>query len=335
MASAEPTAPSPSPSRRRGRGRRLTRRVTHVLGVLLLVSMGTFLMLELLPGDPAYSVLGEGATEAQVLQVRSELHLDDPLPQRYVRWVGDVVQGDFGTSYRNGRPVLETIVERLPVTVELLIVAQVLALGLAIPAAMYAAMRKGGRFDRWTTGAAFTMISAPHFILGVVLIFVFAVRLGWLPATGWTEISASLGDNLRSVVLPAFALSLAPMATYFRLLRSDMISTLQEDFVLLARAKGLSNWYILARHALRPSSFSLMTVAGIQIGRMIGGAVVIEQLFALPGLGRLIVQSIANRDLIVLQGVVLFTALAYIAINMVVDTLYVALDPRTRHAHAE
>jgi peptide/nickel transport system permease protein len=310
----------------------LRRRGGHLLAVLLLVSLGSFLMLDLLPGDPSYAILGDTATPEQVAALHHELNLDRALPVRYGMWLEDLVRGDLGHSYRTGQSTFDAVTERIPTTLELIIVSQLLALVLAVPAAIYAAYRRGRVFDRLAAGAAFGLISAPPFVLAVAFIFLFAVKFRLLPATGWTPLSDSLTGNARSVVLPAFALALSgPLPTYFRLLRSDMIDTLQQDYISMAKAKGLSDQYILARHALRPSSVSLVTLTGVQIGRMLGGTVVIETLFALPGLGRLITTSLAARDLIVLQGAVLFIAVACVLINTTVDLVYPILDPRVHH----
>ena len=303
--------------------------LAHTVAVLLLVSFGTFGMLDLLPGDPAHALLGEYATPDQVAALRHELQLDRPFPVRYLSWLTKVVHGDLGTSVRTGQSTIRAVTERIPTSVELVLLAQFLALLIAVPAALYAAARPRGPTDRLASASAFALISAPSFMLAVLFILVFAVRLGWFPATGWTPISESVPKNLRSALLPSLALSLAgPTPTYFRVLRADLTSTLRQDFVALARAKGISNWRVLSRHALRPSSFSLITLTGDQIGRMLGGTVIVESLFALPGLGRLITTSISSRDLIVLQGAVLLIASSHVLINRFVDIAYRLLDPR-------
>lgn len=339
MAPDPQVAPTSAGTRRgigvlRRRRSPLIRSLLHTLLVLALVSVAAFAMLEALPGDTARSVAGEGATEAQVEAVRTELGLDRNVVVRYLSWLGDAVTGDLGSSYHTGQPVVSTIASRVPATLELLVLSQVIALGIAVPAAIVAARRPRGVFDRTFSATALGFISAPHFIIAIFAILFFSVSLGWFPATGWVPLSESLGDNLRAATLPAFALALGgPMPTYYRALRGDLMGTLGEDFVLLARSKGLRDRYVLVRHALRNSSFSLVTLVGVQTGRMIGGAVVVEHLFALPGVGRLITTSIAARDFLVLQGVVLLTAVCYVAINLFVDFLYTVLDPRVRHGN--
>lgn len=312
----------------------LKSRLAHLVPVLLLVTVVTFLLTALLPGDPAEIVAGAGASEEQVQVVRDQLNLDDPAPVRYLDWVSGVATGDFGRSHRNNEPVLDAILGRLPVSIELMALSQLIAFLVAVPLAIATAYRAGGWLDRTVAGVSFAAISVPHFILAMLLIYLVSLQLGWLPASGFTALSESVTGNLRSLLLPALALAGSQLAVYQRLLRSDMVSTLQQDYVLMAQAKGLPTWYVLLRHALRPSSFSLITLAGVNVGRLIGGAVIIEVLFALPGIGQLTVQSIYNRDFLMLQGVVLFTALAYLVVNTLVDVLYAVIDPRIRHGAA-
>jgi peptide/nickel transport system permease protein len=311
-------------------GRAVIRRLAHVVPVLLLVSLGTLLLLDLIPGDPAYAILGEGATPEQVDRVHEQLGLDDPLPERYVRWLGDLVQGDFGTSPRSHVPVWESITERLPVTLELAGLALLFALVLAVPTALYAAYRQGRLFDRVTGAMSSGLISSPAFLTGLLLVYFLALELRWYPVTDWVPLTEDPADNLRHAFLPALTLALAEAPVFMRLLRSDLIATLQDDFILSARAKGMSTPYVLVRHALRPSSFSLVTVLGISLGRLVGGTVIVESLFALPGLGQLMISSILNKDFVVVQGVVMFVALAYVFVNLAVDVVYSYLDPRVR-----
>jgi len=226
--------------------------------------------------------------------------------------------------------VLQAIGERLPVTLEIGLVALFMSVLLAVPLGVYSAYRANGPIDRGITTASFGLLAIPSFMTALLLLYFFAVYLGWFPATGWTRLTDNPYQNLRSVVLPATSLGIGQLAVYTRLLRSDMIATLQEDFVSMARAKGLPTWRILFRHALRPSSFSLLTIIGLQVGGLIGGAVIVEQFFALPGVGRLLFDSISQRDLVMVQGVVLFLALATVFANFSVDLLYSVLDPRIR-----
>jgi peptide/nickel transport system permease protein len=312
------------------------RRLPAMLATLLIVSFLTFLLTSLLPGDPAVQILGaDSANDPDSIEVvREELRLDDPLLVRYGAWLRDVATGDLGRSFRTDQQVSDAIRERLPVTLEVGGLAVLIALAFAIPLGTLSAFRAGSRADRLVTGASFGLLALPPFMVAILLILVFAVTLGWLPATGWVRFTADPLDNLRHAILPALSLAVGEMAVYTRLLRADMITTLQQDSITMARAKGIPTKRILFRHALRPSSFSLMTVVGLQVATIIGGAVIIETLFALPGVGRLLVDSILQRDLIMVQGCALVIAIAFVVINFIVDILYTVLDPRIRYGSA-
>ena len=312
----------------------LRRKVPWLIFTVLAVSFLTFMLTSLLPGDPAQQILGEQATPEALAAVREDLGLNDPLPVRYVRWLGDAVTGDFGQSYTTGQSVREAISERVPVTLQLGLMAVGIALTLAIPLGVISAYRSGGIADRVITGGTFGLLSIPNFMMAILLIYGFAVYFPIFPATGWTRFSDDPAGSLRGALMPALSLAAVNLAVFTRLLRSDMIATLQEDFVTMAEAKGLSTSRILLRHALRPSSFSLLTVVGLQLGAVIGGSVVVEQIFALPGVGRLLYDSILQRDLMMVQGVVLVISVAYIVVNFGVDLLYSYLDPRIRHGNA-
>jgi peptide/nickel transport system permease protein len=312
----------------------LLRRLALLVPVLFAVTFFSYLLLDLLPTDVTIVKLGPNATEEAVEQLREELNLNDPLPVRYGKWVGDLFQGDLGRSFLNNQPVWEALRQRIGVTLELLIGSQIVALGIAIPVALLAARRPGGIVDRVSTGASFMFLAIPNFILAVLLVFLVALKLGWLPATGLPAFAEDPGEHFRSLILPVFSLALAELAVYVRLLRTDMIATLQEDYILNARAKGLPSWYIMLRHAFRPSSFSLLTVAGLNMARLIGGTLIIELIFAIPGMGELAVKSIYSRDYPIVQGFVVIVAVGYVLINFAVDILYSILDPRTRHARA-
>jgi peptide/nickel transport system permease protein len=260
--------------------------------------------------------------------------LDQPIWWRYLSWFWHVLQGDFGRSFRTGQTVLQAVTERLPVSLELMVLAELGALAIGVPLAIACAVRSGGAFDRFMTGSAFGMLSVPAFLSGILLIYLFAVELRWLPATGYLPFEEDPIGNLRCFVLPALTLALGEWPVLMRVLRSDMIATLQEDYIAMARAKGLKPSRILLVHALKPSSLTLVTVTGINIGRLIGGTVIVESIFALPGIGRLLLGAIYTRDLIILQGVVLVVASGYVLMNFVVDMLYAVLDPRLRHGHA-
>jgi peptide/nickel transport system permease protein len=312
-------------------GRLIGMKLLALVPVLLAVSFLTFLMLSLLPGCVECQVLGpDNMTPRAVRQVRADLGLDDPLPQRYAVWLGDAVTGDLGRSYNTRQPVHEAILERLPVTLELVVLSMFLSLALALPLGLVTAYRAGGVFDRLVTGATFGLLAVPTFVLALVLIYVLAVELGWLPATGWTYLTDNPFDNLRSALMPSLSLALVNVAVLTRVLRSDVIATLQEDFVTMARSKGLPTWRVLTHHVLRPSSLSLITVSGLIVGNLLGGVVIVEQLFALPGIGRLLFDAIFRRDLMVVQGVVLVVATGFVVLNGLVDILYSVLDPRIR-----
>lgn len=309
----------------------LGRRAVHLGSVLLIVTFLSFVVVDLLPGDAAVVVAGNSATADDVERVRSELGLDEVMPVRYVDWLGGVVQGDLGSSFLTGQSVSDALTQRIPVSLLITMYAQILALLLAVPLAMYSAYRPGRLVDRTSMTASFGAAAMPPFILAMVLIVLFAGGvLSLLPATGYVGPTASITGHLRTVILPAFTLAVPLAAVYRQLLRSDMVATLQEDYILMARSKGLPTKKILLRHALRPSSFSLVTLAGVNMGTLISGAVITETIFAIPGLGQMLVQSVINRDYMLLQGALLFTATAYVVINMGVDLTYRVLDPRTR-----
>lgn len=312
---------------------RIARRAGHLGLVLALLSIATFGMLELLPGNLVDSLIGENASPQDIARLEAELGLDQPMHQRFLQWLGNAVQGDLGRSPLSGEEVAESIAHRLPVSIQLMLMAQVIALLIALPLGVWAGYREGGHTDRLISSGAFGVLAVPHFVLGLVLILVFAIWLRWLPATGHVGFTGDPLGSLRSMILPSLTLALVEAPVYLRLLRADIATTLKEEFITVARAKGLSDRQVLLRHALRPSSFSLITVMGINIGHLIGGAVIIETLFALPGVGRLLIEAITKRDYLTLQGVVLFIGVAFVAVNLVVDAVYAWLDPRVGARH--
>ena len=312
----------------------VVRRLLGMLPVLLAVSLLTFLIASLLPGDLALVILGDKATPENVAALRRDLGLDQPLWWRYLSWLGHVLQGDLGRSFRTGQTVLQAVAERIPVSLQLMLMAEFIGLLIGVPVAIACAARAGGAFDRFMTGSAFAMLSMPSFLTAILLIYLFAVELHWLPATGYVPFTEEPLANLRFFVLPALTLALAEWPGIMRVLRSDMIATLQEDYIALAKAKGLKPARILFVHALKPSSLTLVTVTGINIGRLLGGTLIVESIFALPGIGRLLVGAIYTRDLVILQGVVLLVACGFVIVNFIVDMLYAVLDPRIRHGHA-
>lgn len=310
--------------------RRVSGRLLYLALVFLIVTFLVSIVLRLIPGDPAITILGENATPDQIAAVRADLGLDLPVLEQYWNWLMGFFQGDLGVSFRTGVPVTDSIIQRLPVSVQLMVLAQIIAIGVAMPLALYSAYRPNGFVDRLATGAAFTVISVPAFVFGLVLIFIFSVQLKWLPAVGFNPLSDGLLLNLSTVLLPAIAMAAEPSGVYLRLLRGDLLVTLREDYILGAQAKGMTASNLMIRQALRPSSISFVTLAGLNTARMIGGMVVVESLFALPGVGRFMIDSIRSNDLVAVQGVVALIAVLYVVINAIVDVAYLIIDPRTR-----
>lgn len=305
-------------------------KIFRLFGVILAVTAITFVMMDFLPGDVAYEIAGEHAAKEDIEAIQEELGLNKPVIIRYVGWLTNIVKGDLGKSFRTQEPVLDAILSRLPVTLELMVLSQVFALVLAVPLGIICACKPGTVIDNTLNSVAFAMISIPVFVMGLFLIYVFAIKLHWLPATGYTPMSKGIWENLRSFTLPALCIAMVEWVPFMRVLRSDMIATLQEDFILMAKSKGLPASHILFKHALRPSSLTLITILGIHIGHLIGGAVVVEIIFALPGIGRLLIGSIFSRDFAMVQGCILFITIGYVSVNFLVDYLYTVLDPRIR-----
>jgi peptide/nickel transport system permease protein len=310
------------------------RRLVYLVPVILAVTALTFFIASLLPGDLAIAMLGSQATPEALAARRQELGLDLPLWQQYLHWLHGVATGNLGTSRRLGQTVLQAIAQRLPVSLELMIIAELGGVLIGVPLAILCAVRPGSGFDRAVSALAFGLLAVPPFLLAILLIYFFALRLGWLPATGYVAFFEDPIGNLRAMALPGLTLALLEWPAIMRILRSDMISTLQENYIALAKAKGLNARRILLIHALKPSSLTLITVIGLNIGRLIGGALVTETIFALPGIGRLLVEAIQARDFVILQGGVVLVAIGFVLINVIVDLLYAVLDPRIRHGHA-
>jgi peptide/nickel transport system permease protein len=314
----------------------IAQKLLQLMGVLIVVTVFTALLISFVPGDPA-EVIAPFGTEEMREELRADLNLDDPLPVRYVSWLGGFLTGDFGNYYRSsgrGEPVYDRIRSALPVSLQLLFYAQVLALVVAIPMGVFAAYRSGTRADRASNSVAFAMLALPNFALALLLAYYIGVRGGWVPPGGYSSFGDDPAEHFRRMLLPSVSLAVGQIAIYMRLLRSDMIATLQEDFITMARAKGLSSRRVLWRHALRPSSITLLTVAGLNVGTLIGGSIVIEVIFQLPGMGLLINRAILERQYVALQSAVAVVALAYVLINVLVDFLYTVIDPRIRHGRA-
>jgi peptide/nickel transport system permease protein len=308
--------------------RHLRRKFVHLAVVLFIVTFVTFALVNLLPGDVSLAILGTGATPEGVARVRAELGLDAPLLLRYLHWLGKTAYGDFGHSYISGEPVADALIRSVPVSVELMLLSLMLSVSLAVPAGLLAAYRAGRPLDRALGAVASVLLAVPSFILGLALMFLFALALGWLPAVGYVPLSEDLLGNLRTFAIPSATLALVEWPGFMLILRSDAIEVLQQDYVLMAKAKGLPDRRILLRHVLKLSSITLLTVIGWTVANLIGGAVVIENIFALPGVGRLIVGAINSRDFMLVQGAAAVIAVGFVLINFAIDMLYAVLDPR-------
>jgi peptide/nickel transport system permease protein len=308
----------------------LTRRLATIVPTLLFVSMLVFGLQQLLPGDAAVVLAGEDRDPTVVAHLRATLHLDEPLPVRYAYWLGGVLRGDLGESLRIQKPVTALIAEKLPVTLELAAIAIVIALVIGIPAGIVSAVFKGTAWDYAANVVALWGLSTPNFWLGIMMILLFSVSLGWLPASGYVSPFEDLRANLASMIMPAFVLGNAIAAVLMRHTRSAMLQVLSSDYVRTARAKGLDERVVVLHHALRNALVPIITLGALEFGTLLSGAVLTEQVFTIPGFGKLIVDAVFNRDYAVVQGVVLFTATAYIALNLLADLAYFAVNPRMR-----
>jgi peptide/nickel transport system permease protein len=313
----------------------LLRRVGASLVVLLVASMLVFAGVRALPGDPALALAGEDHSPKALAAIRAKYDLDKPVPVQYVKWLGQVVRGDFGTSTKTGLSVGSTIIDRLPVTLELAFLALLVAVGIGLSLGVLAAVKRGSLADYAGSTAALVGLSVPHFWLGLMLILVFSIALGLLPASGFVPLVDNPLDNLRHMILPAIVLGTGFAAVIFRQTRAAMLESLSADYVRTARAKGLGERQVVGSHALRNSLLTVVTILGLQLGLLISGAVVTEQVFVLPGFGKLTLDAVFQRDYPVIQGVVLLTTVGYVVINLAVDLLYSVLNPRIRVAGAE
>jgi peptide/nickel transport system permease protein len=312
--------------------RLVAKRFLQAIPVLLGVSFITFSLLNLLPGDAATALLGLNATRSEIHALEVKLHLNDPFFVRYGHWLQSAVSGHFGASFQNGQPVSTVLAGRLPVTLELVIGAFLISVLLAVPVGVIAARKPRALADRLSIVVSMFSISTPSFVLGLVLIEIFAVHAGVLPATGYVPIGQNPGQNLKDFVLPCVSLALPLFASYSRLLRADIIDQMtNEDYIVAARAKGLRAWRILIVHALRNSIFGLVTLIGLQLGTLIGGTVVLEQIFALPGIGQELLTAINLKDIPMVEAIVLVFAVAVVVAGLLADLAFVALDPRIRY----
>jgi peptide/nickel transport system permease protein len=307
------------------------RRLVTVLPTLVFVSMLIFGLQQLLPGDPAQILAGEDQNPELIAQLREKMHLDKPLPVQYGHWMGGVLQGDLGESARTGQPVLELILQKLPVTVQLAFMSMLIALLISIPAGIVSAVKRGSVWDHSATVFGLAGLSMPNFWLGILMILFFSVELGWLPASGYVSPFENLGANLAAMIMPAIVLGTGIAAVLMRHTRSSMLQVLATDYVRTARAKGLRERVVVGKHALRNALTPVITLAALELGTLLSGAVLTEQVFTIPGFGKLIIDAVFNRDYAVVQGVVLVTATAYILLNLLADMAYFVFNPRLRH----
>ncbi|MFD4343310.1 ABC transporter permease [Streptomyces coelicoflavus] len=315
--------------------RRPALRLLELLGVLFIASIGVFSLVVLMPGDPAVDILGAGRAPSEYTALRTELGLDQPLVTRYLDWLGGALTGDLGRSVVPPQSdVADRVLSALPVSFEIAALGLVIALLIAVPLAMWSAYREGSAADRIIGAGTFGVLSVPSFLAGLLLILVLVNSAGWFPRSEWVRIGdGDLLGNLHHAFLPALTVALAELAMFTRVLRGDLIVTLREDYILAARAKGMNPLRVLFTDALRPSSFSLVTLLGLSLGRLIGSTVVVEYLFSLPGMGSLIVNAAGQGDYPMVQGAVLTIAVIYVVINAGIDLSYGYLDPRTRRVH--
>jgi peptide/nickel transport system permease protein len=311
-------------------GKYLLQRLATIVPTLFFVSVLIFGLQQLLPGDPAIALAGEDRDPETIRYLREKFHLDEPLPVRYWYWLSGVLQGDLGESVRIQKPVTELIAEKLPVTIQLAAMAMLIALVIGITAGVVSAVKKDSWWDYAANVFALWGLSTPNFWLGILLILLFAVELGWLPASGYVSPFEDLGANLAAMIMPAFVLGNAIAAVLMRHTRSAMLQVLSSDYVRTARAKGLNERVVVLKHALRNALIPIITLGALEFGTLLSGAVLTEQVFSIPGFGKLIVDAVFNRDYSVVQGVVLFTATVYITLNLLADLAYFLVNPRLR-----
>ena len=308
-------------------------RLLQVLPTILLVSILVFALQQLMPGDPAVVLAGEERGDPAVLaQIRSELWLDRSLPVQYFHWIGNVLRGDLGFSWRIRQPVASLVLTKLPVTLQLAAMAFLIALLIGVPAGILSAVKRNTGWDYVANLIGLAGLSTPNFWLGIMLILLISVKLGWLPPSGYVPLTEDWRQSLATTVMPAFVLGNAIAAILMRHTRSAMLTTLDHDFVRTARAKGLNEWTVVLRHAFRNALVPVVTLGALELGTLLSGAVLTEQVFSIPGFGKLVVDAVFNRDYPVVQGVVLVTACLYILLNLLADVLYVVINPRLRDA---
>jgi peptide/nickel transport system permease protein len=308
----------------------LARRLLQVIPTLILVSVIIFLLQRLLPGDPALVMAGEERDPEVIAQIRAQYKLDQSLPVQYVAWISGVLRGNLGESMRLKEPVLSLIIEKFPVTLQLATMALIISLAIGVTAGVISAVRKNTAVDYTANVLGLIGISMPNFWLGILLIYLFAVTLGWLPASGYVPPTENLAQSLKTTILPAFVLGNSFAAVLMRHTRSAMLQALTSDYVRTARAKGLSERTIIIKHALRNALTPIITLGALEFGTLLSGAVLTEQVFLIPGFGKLIVDSVFNRDYAVVQGVTLVTATVYVLLNFMADIAYTIANPKLR-----
>ncbi len=308
-------------------------RIAQIIPTLLLVSVLVFGLQQLMPGDPALVMAGEERGDPQVLaQIRAELWLDRSLPVQYLHWIGNVLRGDLGFSWRIRQPVAQLVVQKLPVTLQLGTMAFLIAVLIGVPAGIIAAVYRNGFWDYVANAIGLAGLSTPNFWLGIMLILLVSVQLGWLPPSGYVPLTEDWRQSLATTIMPAFVLGNAIAAILMRHTRSAMLTVLDQDYVRTARAKGLREFVVVIRHALRNALIPVVTLGALELGTLFSGAVLTEQVFSIPGFGKMIVDAVFNRDYPVVQGVVLVTAFLYVMLNLLADVLYVVINPRLRGA---
>jgi len=309
-------------------GKYFLRRLVQLVVVVFIISVLTFLLVHLLPGDPSVIILGPNDNAHNRAVLFQQLGLNKPLYQQYFIWLGAIFDGNLGQSYLTHEPVTHIIAVGWPIDLELIIISQVVAFAVAIPLALFTSRRPNQPVDNVATTGTFGMLALPPFVIAPVMVAVFAVGLHWFPATGYVPFTQDPATNLHDMILPSLAITAGSIAVYYRLFRSDLISTLQEDFITMARSKGMSSRRIMWRHAFRPSSYSLLAASGVNIGALIGGLFIVEYLFAINGLGYSLVQAVQQRDYLVVQGISLVIAIAYVVLQFIIDFVFTVVDPR-------
>jgi peptide/nickel transport system permease protein len=336
LATAPPAVQrAPTRAMRSPTARLIGKRLAAAIPVMWGVSFLTFLVINRLPTDAAQQLLGVNATQQQLEELRQKLNLDEPFLSRYFDWLGHAVTGDLGRSFASDQSVTSILSERLPVTFELIAYALIVSLVFTVPVALLAARKPNGIVDRITMATSMAGLSVANYVLALVLVYVFAVKLEWLPAIGYVNPADGIWPFIKSLTLPAVSIGFPLFCFYTRLLRADILEQMQgEDYVVTAKAKGVGPWRVLARHALPNALFGLLTVVGLNIGTLIGVTVIIESIFSLPGIGGALVEAFNNRDILVVQGIVLVLALIVVLCNLLTDLLYTVLDPRIRYERA-